>query len=263
MLPHWLQLESPPPLGLWFVWKICENENFTVRWSEWCNRHRTKLRTSKLSICSTFSRLINFHKKKRRMQVRQQKLPYMCVNVCVWGCICVYLCVRVCVSLWVWEAWDVQVLIIYCMFALHSSACEMGGKMPQGGWKGYVAEGAWHCTGIWRVATAALMRHLHISLAKPALGRPHDKRSQRMQQFCSATLLLMQIKVAKDDWKVHTSASVWDRYSSHVCPCVCFGLGQACIIYSLQLFWPTGLGSPHSGPHCSSSAENMKLPVQY
>lgn len=127
MLPHWLQLESLLPLSLWFVWKICENENFTVRWSEWCNRHRTKLRTSKLSICSTFSRLINFHK-KRRMQAQQQNLPYMCVNV------------RVCVSVWVWEAWDVQVLIIYCMFALHSSACEMGGKMPQGGRKGYVAK---------------------------------------------------------------------------------------------------------------------------
>lgn len=138
--------------------------------------------------------------------------------------------VRVCVSLWVWEAWDVQVLIIYCMFALHSSACEMGGKMPQGGRKGYVAGGgAWHCTGIWRVATAALMRHLHISLAKPALGRPHDKRSQRMQQFCSATLLLMQIKVAKDDWKVHTSASVCVCERQIFEPCV-----TVCVLWS----WP-------------------------
>lgn len=158
-----IMLESPPPLHFWFVLKICENENFTVRWSEWCSRHRTKLRTSKLAICSTFSRLINFYK-KCRIQAQQQNLPYKCVYVCVGVHVRVF--VHVGVSVWVWETWDVQVLIIYCMLALHSSACEMGGKMAQGDRKGCVTEGAWHCTGIWRVATAALMRHLHITFGQ-------------------------------------------------------------------------------------------------
>lgn len=159
MLLHWLQLESLLPLHFWFVLKICGNENFTVRWSEWCSRHRTKLRTSKLSICNTFSRLINFQK-KCRIHTSPTTKPVIYV------CLCVHVFLHVGVSVWVWEAWDVQVLIIYCMLALHSSACEMGGKMPQGGRKDCVTEEAWHCTGIWRVATAALMRHLHITFGQ-------------------------------------------------------------------------------------------------
>lgn len=76
------------------------------------------------SICSTFSRLINFHKKRRVQAQQQQQLYTIYIHICV----CVGVCEWVC---GVWVAWDVQVLIIYCMFALHSSACEMRGKMPQ------------------------------------------------------------------------------------------------------------------------------------
>lgn len=96
------------------------------------------------------------------IQPQQQNLSY----TYVWVCVHVRVFLHVGVSVWVWEAWDVQVLIIYCMLALHSSACEMGGKMPQGGRKDCVTEEAWHCTGIWRVATAALMRHLHITFGQ-------------------------------------------------------------------------------------------------
>lgn len=171
---------------------------------------------------------------------------YVCVCVCEWVC-------------GVWVAWDVQVLIIYCMFALHSSACEMRGKMPQEmamGWQ----KGQWRGQGgelwvggvplYWHLASCfccTLMRHLHIS-PRP---EPTINAASECNNFARQLLLLMQIKVPKDDWKLRTNTSatltvcVWDRYSTHVC----FGLGQACIIYSLQLFWPTGLGRQHSGPH--------------